>query len=261
MTLKDRVAIVTGASSGIGAATAIAFGREGMRTALFARRPERLENAANAVRAAGGQAIVVAGDVCVPADVERLVDCTMAGYGQIDVLFNNAGLGRLGWLEQLDWRDVRLQVEVNLIGTLDTTRRVLPHMIGRRHGHIINMGSLAGKIGAPTYTVYAATKFALAGFSESLRREVAPWGVCVSAVYPAGVKTELGDQAGYRRRTWRSPRALSAETVARAIVELVRRPRRELILPPWMRLAVWANRMAPGLGDLITGRFVRVERG
>jgi len=155
---------------------------------------------------------------------------------------------------------VRLQLEVNVLGAIEATRLVLPGMIERRSGHVIYMASLAGKIATPTYSVYAATKFALAGFGEALRREVAMWGIHVSTVFPAGVQTEWGAQAGYRRRMWRGCRGMPAQSVARAMVGLLKRPRRELILPPGARLAVWANRMLPWLGDWLALRFAQVER-
>jgi short-subunit dehydrogenase len=263
MMLNNRVAIVTGASSGIGAATARAFGCAGMRVALFARRADRLESVASDVRASGGQAIVVPGDVRERASLTGLIDRTVAEYGRVDVLFNNAGLGRLGWLETIDPADVRLQIEVNLIGVIDAAQLALPHMIRQRSGHIINVASLAGKIGTPTYTVYAATKFALDGFTQALRREVAPWGIHVSALYPVGVETEWGDHVGYRRHSrLTTPRRLrlSADDVARAVVGLVQRPRREVILPPIAGLFVWINRAAPWAIDLASRRFVVTER-
>ncbi len=261
--LKDRVVIITGASSGIGAATARAFGREGMRLALFARRADRLEQVAVDARAAGGQAIVVPGDVRERASIANLIERTMAAYGRIDVLLNNAGLGRLGWLETLDPADVRLQIDVNLLGAIEATQLALPHLIRQRSGHIVNVASLAGKIGSPTYTVYAATKFGLAGFSEALRREVAPWGIRVSGVYPAGVQTEWGEHIGYRRRVGlaiaRRVR-LPAESVAEAMVRLVRHPRREVILPRGARVLIWIDRAAPWIADWLTGQFVQRER-
>jgi short-subunit dehydrogenase len=261
--LTGRVAIVTGASSGIGAAAARAFGRESMRVALFARRAGRLEQVAHEVRALGGRAIVVPGDVRDRASIDNLAARTLLEYGQIDVLFNNAGLGRLGWLEQIDPADVRLQIDVNLLGAIDAAQTVLPHMLRRRSGHIINMSSLAGLIASPAYSAYAATKFGLRGFTEALHREVAPWGVQVSGVYAAGVETEWGDRAGFRRRTGtRVARRLrmSAEHVAEAIVRLVKRPRRQVILPPIARLLVWIDRVAPWTADWVTRRFVLAER-
>lgn len=264
MTLKDQVAIVTGASSGIGAAVARAFGREGMRLALFARRADRLEQVAADARAAGGQAIVVPGDVRERASIANLIERTMAAYGRIDVLLNNAGLGRLGWLETLDPADVRLQIDVNLLGVIEATQLALPHLIRQRSGHIVNVASLAGKLGAPTHTVYAATKFGLAGFTEALRREVASWGIRVSGVYPAGVETEWGEHVGYRRRIGlgvaRRVR-LSADEVARSVVVVVKRPRREIILPPAARAIIWLNRLLPWVGDWAARRYVMAERG
>jgi NADP-dependent 3-hydroxy acid dehydrogenase YdfG len=262
--LADRVAIITGASSGIGAATARALGRAGARLTLAARRTDRLEHVAADVRASGGQAIVALCDVRERESIAAMIEQSIAAYGQIDVLFNNAGLGRLGWLESMESADVRLQIEVNLIGVIDATQLVLPHMIRRRSGHVINMASLAGKIGTPTYSVYAATKFALDGFTQALRREVAAWGVHVSGMYPGGVETEWGERVGYRRRTRvTTPRRarLSADDVARAVVKLIEYPRREVILPPTARVFVWLNRIAPGLIDWASRRFVSAERG
>jgi hypothetical protein len=263
MDLRDRVAIITGASSGIGAATARAFGREGMRLALFARRTDRLEEVASDVRASRGQAIVVPGDVRDRASLAELVERTTTDYGRIDVLLNNAGLGRLGWLETLDPDDVRLQIDVNLLGAIEAARLALPHMLRQRSGHIVNVSSLAGFIATPVYSVYAATKFGLRGFSEALRREVAPWGVRVSGVYPGGVETEWGDRAGYRRRRGAALARrvrLSADDVARAIVGVVKRPRREVILPRGARVLVWLNGIAPWLIDWVMRRWVRGER-
>ncbi len=263
LSLMGRAAIISGASSGIGAATARAPGREGMRLVLCARRADRLTEVASEARALGGQAIVVPGDVRDRASIDDLIARTLAEYGQIDVLFNNAGLGRLGWLEQIDPADVRLQIDVNLLGAIDAAQAVLPHMLRRRGGHIINMGSLAGLIASPAYAAYAATKFGLRGFTEALHREVAPWGVQVSGVYPAGVETEWGDRAGFRRRigaTVARRLRLSPEYVAEAVVRLVKHPRRQLILPPIARVLVWIDRVAPWAADWVTRRFVLAER-
>lgn len=263
MNLKDKVAVVTGASSGIGAATARAFGREGMCVALTARRVDRLESIVMEIERSGGRALVVPSDMRERESLQALIDRTLAEFDHIDVLFNNAGLGRLGWLEQLDPQDVRLQLDVNLLGTIDTTQLVLQHMIQCRSGHIINMSSLSGKIGVPTYTVYAATKFGIDGFTQALRREVAPWGIKVSGVYPAGVTTEFGDHVGYKRRSnVTTPRLLrlTADDVARAMVKLVKRPRAEVILPRIMRVSLWLSRLAPWLIDWGSRRFVQHER-
>jgi short-subunit dehydrogenase len=265
--LRDRVVVVTGASSGIGAATARAFGAAGCRVVLAARRRERLEALAGEIEAnaAGAKALPVAADLSRLEDIERLISATLAAFGRVDVLFNNAGFGRLGWLESLDpVKDIQAQVQVNVLGVLQTTRLVLPHMQARRGGHIINMASVAGLVGTPTYTIYAASKFAVRGFSEALRREVAPWNINVSVIYPGGVATEFGEHAGIQRKTKVTTPTfmrLTAEQVAAAVVGLARRPRRELVITWPFRLSVWLNTLLPGLVDWTTiKRYTEVER-
>ncbi len=264
--MAEPVLLVTGASSGIGAATARLFAREGYRVALSARRRERLEALADEIRTAGGEALVVPTDVSQPEQVEAMVATTLDAFGQIDVLLNNAGFGRLHWLEELDpIRDIEAQVRVNLLGVIWAARAVLPHMIERRQGHIVNMASVASWTATPTYSVYAATKFAVRGFTEALRREVGVYGVRVSAVYPGGVATEFGQHTGAHRKTGATtPEALrlSADDVARTVLRLVRRPRRGVIIPWPLRFAVWMNGHLPALADwLIETRFTRPERG
>jgi short-subunit dehydrogenase len=265
--LKGKVVIVTGASSGIGEATARAFGREGARLVLAARRLERLEALAEEIRSlgAGTEAAAIAADLSQLADIQNLVAQTLQRFGRIDVLFNNAGFGRLGWLENLDpVKDVEAQLAVNLSGVIQTTRQVLPVMIGQKSGHVVNMASMAAFVGTPTYSIYAASKFAVRGFSEALRREVAPWGIHVSVIYPGGVATEFAAHAGIQRKTGATtPRwmVLSADDVARAVVGLARRPHASLILPWPHRLTAWLNQWFPALVDWTTiNRFTIPER-
>ena len=128
-------------------------------------------------------------------------------YGRIDILFNNAGFGRLNWLERLEPnRDIETQIQVNLTGLIHVTQAVLPYMLARRSGHIINMSSIAGWLAAPSYTVYAATKYGVRGFTTALRREVAPFGIEVSGIYPGPARTEFGWDATDRKKDARRPR-------------------------------------------------------
>lgn len=259
------VLLITGASSGIGAATARLFAAQGFRLVLAARRFERLQELASQVEGSGGQALAVATDVTSLDDINNLVDSSLDRFGQIDVLFNNAGIGRMGWLETLDpLLDIDLQLKVNLWGVVQTARAVLPHMIARRSGHIINMSSLAGWFGTPTYSIYAASKFGVRGFTNALRREMSVYGIQVSGIYPGGVETEFSQHAGIRRKTGLTTPSflrLSAEQVAEAVYGLVRKPRRSLIIPWPMRWAVWFNRLFPGITDwVIERRFVAPER-
>jgi short-subunit dehydrogenase len=146
--------------------------------------------------------------LAITADLTRLKisehgQVTLDRFGQIDILFNNAGAGRLDWLENLDpVKGIDEQLRLNLVALIQTCREVLPHMIARRSGHIINMASVAGLVATPTYSVYAASKFGVRGFSEALRREVKIYGIQVSAI-SGSVASEFTEHAGINRKTGR----------------------------------------------------------
>ncbi len=264
---KGKVVLVTGASSGIGEATAREFGREGAKVVLAARRVDKLEALAQEIgkMGTGAETLVVAADLSKLEDIQSLVKQTLDRFGRIDVLVNNAGFGRLDWLENLDpVKDIEAQFSVNVMGVVQTTRQVLPVMIKQRSGAIINMCSMAGLVATPTYTIYAASKHAVHGFSEALRREVKPWGIDVSLIYPGGVVTEFASHAGIKRKTKATtPKSmlLTAEDVGRAVVQLVRRPRAMWIIPWAWTVSMWLNRFANWLVDYTTiTRFTIPER-
>ena len=259
------VIIITGASSGIGAATARLFGEDGFRVVLAARRTDRIDAIAKEICQAGGEALAIPCDIREKSDIYNLSQKVITNYGQVDILFNNAGFGRLDWLENLDpVEDVQDQIQVNLVGMILLTQAVLPVMMERRSGHIINMDSVAGYIAPPTYSIYSASKFGVRGFSEALRREVGIYGIHVSVIYPGAVETEFRDIARIRRRTGiKTPTSLrlSAEDVAVVIKRLSKKPRRSYIIPWYFKSAVLLNKIAPGLVDwFIERRFVRLER-
>jgi short-subunit dehydrogenase len=259
------VLLVTGASSGIGAAVAELFGHQGYRVSLAARRLERLENIADRINADGGQALAIRADLSVYEDIKNMVSTTLANFHQVDVLVNNAGFGRLKWLEDLDpIRDIQAQLQINLVATILVTREILPHMLERRTGHIINMASLGGFVATPTYTIYSASKFGVRGFTEALRREVGIYGIHVSGIYPGSVKTEFKQHAGIQRKTGQTtPDSLQLEPaeVAQSVLKVVNHPRRAVILPWQMRFSVWMNIFFPGIVDrIIERRFTRLER-
>ena len=260
------VILITGASSGIGEAAAKLFGmQKGYRVVLAARRKERLDELANEIRSTGGEALPVPTDITQLDQIENLVDIAISNYGQVDVLLNNAGFGRLKWLEQLDPRkDIHLQLQVNLSGVIQTTRALLPHMIERKSGHIINMASMAGLTGTPTYTIYAATKFGVRGFTEALRRELKIWGIHVSGIYPGSVSTEFQQHMGAERKTGiTTPQfmRLTPQDVAQAVYGVILRPRRMLILPWYMRFSYLFNLFLPGIVDYVIHQsFTKRER-
>lgn len=263
VTLKDKVVLITGASSGFGADAAHLFAKEGAAVVLSARRIDRLQTLAQEIQEAGGEALALPVDISERIDIEAMMQAVFEIYGRVDILFNSAGFGRLDFLENLNPpRDIETQVAVNLLGTIQVVRVIVPYMIARRQGHIINMASIAGMIGAPTYTVYAATKFGIRGFTEALRREVAPFGIRVSSIYPGPAATEFGLHTGsaeYRQSfkvpgwTW-----LSSQDVARKVVQVAKHPRRTVIMPWWFHPIIWINAAFPGLVDLVvTNNFTK----
>ena len=252
--LTGKVVIITGASSGFGAAAARLFAREGCKLVLAARRLDKLEEMAKEIRAGGGEALPIALDVSQPEQIRAVVQSTADAYGSIDVLFNNAGFGRLDWFEVLDpIKDIQAQITVDLLGVMWMAHAVLPQMYQQRRGHIINMCSIGGWAAPPLYTVYSAAKFGVRGFSEALRRETTPFGVHVSAIYPGSSPTEFQQHIGKNKAKQRftTPHWLrvTPDQVARGVVDLAKRPRRSLFLPKIMGLSVFVNSHFPRLSD------------
>ena len=260
--LKEKVVLITGASSGFGEDAARLFARQGCFVVLAARRMERLERIAEEIKAEGGISMPVRLDVLQQIQIDEMVAKVVKIYGRIDILFNNAGFGRLDWLENLEpVQDIDGQIDVNLRGLIQVTRAVLPIMEEQRSGTIINMSSIAGRIAAPLYSIYAATKFGVRGFTESLRREVKPYGIQVCAIYPGGAATEFSQHSGNSKfkRSVKTPAWLrmSSPYVALKVVGLAKHPRRALVIPWWMQPVIWLDAHLPWLVDLALGGMVR----
>jgi len=250
---KPPVVVITGASSGIGAAAAILFGKNGYRVVLAARRQNELELLADEIRKDGGIALPIPTDVTDLDQLNRLVDRIILEFDQIDILFNNAGFGRMNWLHLMDPDgDIDLQLRVNLFGLIHTSRLVLPHMIKKQHGHIINMASIAGLIATPTYSIYAASKFAVRGFTQALRREVKRFGISVSGIYPGGVVSEFSMNSGTKPNLgMTTPKILllSTEDIAKVVLRVAKKPRRMVVVPRIMLPLIWMNRILPSFVD------------
>ncbi|MEX0761491.1 MAG: SDR family oxidoreductase [Dehalococcoidia bacterium] len=192
MKLDGRVAIITGAGRGIGRAAAVAFAREGANVTLTARSTDELETAADEVREAGGEALVVQADVSQERDVTNLVQETLGRFGQVDILINNAAvnLPRIDTvdMEAAAWRQV---LDVNLTGSFLCARAVLPHMIERQSGKILNVSSIGGRRGGRGRGPYRASKAGLINLTETLAAEVMEHGITVNCVCPGGTDTEM----------------------------------------------------------------------
>jgi NAD(P)-dependent dehydrogenase (short-subunit alcohol dehydrogenase family) len=245
--LSGEVAIITGASGGIGSATARELARQGARVVLAARRAEELEALAHEITDAGGEALVVPTDVAARAQLEQLVAKTTETYGRIDILINNAGIGTPRPLAQQPPEFIDQLLEVDLVGLIQLTRLALPGMLERKHGAIISVASVAGHIGLEP--LYSAAKFGVRGFSLSLRRQLRGSGVSVSLVSPGFIRTPM-------TRGLKIPMPGPAP-IARAVARLVRRPRREVVVPRFYRVPIWIDRYMPWLVDLL----VRPGRG
>ncbi len=255
---KKPVILITGASSGIGAATARLFGVKGFRVVMAARRSGRLKDLAQMIEAKGGEALPITADLTQTDDIQKLVHEALDTFGQIDVLLNNAGFGRINPLIDLDFKnDIEPQLGINLLSPIRLTQEVLPHMQARQRGHIIYMISLAGLVGAPTYSIYSASKFGLRGFSEALAREVAGWGIQVSAIYPGSVRTEFADHMGLKRKpssSTPSSLVLEAGDVAQSVWRVLQKPRRTTVIP-WPLIGAWfLNAHFPGISDRLVAR-------
>ena len=256
ISLPGKVVLITGASSGFGEDAARLFAKEGCKVVLSARRLERLQALAADIQDSGGEALAIPVDVTQRAEIELMVQTTIDLYGKIDILFNNAGFGAVNWFEKIKpQRDIETMIRVNLIGTMLVTRAVLPHMLARREGHIINMSSVAGLIAAPTITTYSAGKYGVRAFTEALRREVSPFGIYVSGIYPGPAKTEFGQklERTASRETLRKIKYphLTSQYVASRVVDVAKRPRRTLVIPWWFRIITTFDTLFPVVVDWI----------
>ncbi|OGK91561.1 MAG: hypothetical protein A2W08_14960 [Candidatus Rokubacteria bacterium RBG_16_73_20] len=219
MELKGRTAVVTGGGSGIGRALAHAFAREGMRVALADVDEAGMAEVAGAIRAEGGEALAVPTDVADLASVQALADRAFAAFGRVHVLCNNAGVATSGGIEQATHRDWQWVLGVNLWGVIHGLEAFLPRMIAQKEpAHIVNTASMAGLIASQGLGVYNTSKYAVVGLSETLAKDLRPYGIGVSVLCPMGVSTRIGESERNR------PAALANPTpTAAAPVELIGR--------------------------------------
>ena len=228
--LEKRVALISGASSGIGEATALALAARGARVALAARRRDRLDALAARISAKGGEALVVVADFAKEEQAQRAVAETEARFGRLDILVNNAGVMYLEPIDSADLGRWRHMLELNMLGLIAATQAALPGMRRRRSGHIVNVASTAGRLAAANSAGYAATKFGVVGFSEALRKEVYQDNIRVTVIEPGIVETELREHIAdpatqQAMKVWAaSIRQLQSADVANVIAFCVEQP-------------------------------------
>ncbi len=249
----DQVVVITGATSGIGRATARAFTAAGARVLGAGRHQGRLAELAREVD------LALTVDVTEPRDVELLRTVAMDRYGRVDVLVNNAGAGLFERWDATSPDQLRALLEVNLVGAQRVAQALVPGMVERGSGHLVQVASIAGKRGFERQTAYCATKHALIGWSEALRQELHGSGVKVHVICPPAVDTPFFATAGWpeiatQHRRWRP---MSAEAVAAAILDAIRKDQREVILSPRAKALHLASRLTPQALDRARERWAK----
>ncbi len=264
--LEGKVAVVTGASTGIGRGVARALANNGVNVILAARSAELLAILRQElIEQTGVRALDLPCDVSRLPDLETLVQRGVREFGRIDILVNNAGLDGFGPLEEFSPADIQQVLQVNLVGALQLTRLVLPHMLAQGWGHVINMASLAGKYGPPAGAVYAATKAGLIAFTQSLRtefrsRRISATAVCPGFTVASGIYERICGDVGREAPWWFGQ--TTVERVARATVRAIRKDQPEVIVnfPPFRlfyALAALCPRAAEWLLRKTAGRYFR----
>lgn len=229
--LAGKVALVTGASSGIGAATAVALASAGAIVAISARRANRLAEVAAQIEAAGGKALALAGDMTLEADALAAVEDTVKQLGRIDILINSAGIMQAGGIEGADLDEYRKVIDINLLATVYTCKAAIPHMLAQGGGDIINISSLAGRKGGPETNAYSASKHAVNAMTNGMRQELGDRNIRVSFLMPGATETEVA--SGISNPAWREAihkhvtkdGAVKASEIAEALLFMLSMPR------------------------------------
>ncbi|MCE5328605.1 MAG: SDR family oxidoreductase [Planctomycetaceae bacterium] len=258
------VAVVTGASSGIGMEMALAYAAKGYAVVLAARRARRLETIAEACRAAHpqAQAIVAATDVTDETQVRHLVTAARQTFGRIDVMVNNAGYGHFARVHEIDTRELREIFDVNFFGVFYGCKAVAPIMIAQGSGHIFNISSVLGKRGSPFYGAYSASKFAICGLTDALRVELRPHGVHVTSVCPGLIETEfsehvVGSPDRGKSEFFRRMKRMPAAVAARKIVAVTGKHKPEMVITAGGKLLSCIAALSPRLADWMMSIYYR----
>ena len=259
MDFKNKVVLITGASSGIGKQTAIEFAKLGSSIILVARRKNKLEQVENELKQFNVNTLVCTCDVSKKDQVEKMSKIVLKKFNSIDILVNNAGFAIYGSVYDLSINDIESQMETNYFGMIYCTKNFLPLMLEKKSGHIVNVASVAASFGLPGIASYCASKFAMLGFSEGLKYELSGTGVGITVVSPIMVKTDFFDHPSFEKMPKYSPTSLNSKTVAKAIVKASNSSRLEIITPSIVRIAVWLKHTFPYFINPILGKSFKKQ--
>ncbi|GAB4035063.1 SDR family oxidoreductase [Spirosoma gilvum] len=263
--MKNKIVLITGASSGIGRALAFAFGREGAHIVICGRKADALQAVATELKQIGIDVLSLTADVSVEADVKRLIEHTVAHYGRLDILINNAGISMRSMLIDTDPSVIQKVMDINFMGTVYATRYALPYLVESK-GSIVGISSIAGYRGLPVRSGYSASKFAMNGFLEAIRTELLHTGVHVLTACPgfttSNIRYSALDAHGHvKGETMRDEsNMMSAEECASHILKAVKSRKRELILTTQGKFTVFINKWLSSLADKLVFNTLAKEK-
>ena len=260
MNFKNKVVVITGASSGIGEAAALKFSKKGAKIVLVARRKDKLLEVENKIKEFSQSTLVCQCDVSNKEEVNLMSKIVLDKFGRIDILVNNAGFVIYGKVNELTSEEIVSQMETNYFGMIYCTKAFLPQMLKQHSGHIVNVASVGASFSVPGVSSYCATKFAMLGFSEGLRHELYGTGVGLTVVSPIMVRTPLFEHPSFANFSkFSTGISLSSETVAKTIIKASNSSRLEIVVPTVARAAIWFKQTFPFLINPIIGRMFRKQ--
>ena len=259
MDFKDKVVLITGASSGIGKESAIEFAKSGANIVLVSRTKEKLEQVANELNKFNVTILICQCDVSDKDQVKEMSKTVLEKFDSVDILVNNAGFAIYGSVSDLSIDEIESQMETNYFGMIYCIKNFLPSMLDKKSGHIVNVASVAASFGLPGIASYCASKFAMLGFSEGLKHELKNTGVGITVVSPIMVRTNFFEHPSFEKMPKFSPTSLSSKTVAKAILKAANSSRLEIIVPSVVRGAVWAKNTFPYFINPILGKSFKKQ--
>jgi uncharacterized protein len=256
MKLKNKTVLVTGASSGIGEAVAYKVAKDGANVIITARREDKLKLVAEKIKELGGNPTIMVADISKVAEIKQLFDNIKAKFDKLDVVFNNAGLGYIGYINEMKDEEIQTIIDVNISGMILVSKYAASHMVTQNSGHIIMCSSLAGLITLPQWSVYCASKWAIVGFADSIRGELHKHNVHVSTLHPGAVKTEFFDKDKANIDISKLGNAIEVDQVADEVYKAIFTNKQKIMVPNLVKTFSTIYRFFPSLANKLIMRMV-----